>query len=84
MPAIKCHPQLLSQVFMNLLVNAAHAIETQGEITVRTWQENGSVCVAVEDTGSGIPEEIRKLGLRAFLHYEGDGERYRARALHQL
>jgi len=44
---------------MNLLVNAAHAIETQGEIAVRTWQENDFAYVVVEDTGSGIPEEIR-------------------------
>lgn len=59
LPAIKCHPQQLSQVFMNLLVNAAHAIETHGEITVSTWQANKDVFIAVADTGSGIPEEIR-------------------------
>lgn len=60
LPQIKCFPRLLNQVFMNLLVNASHAIEKQGTITVRTWRENGSVCASVADTGSGIPEEIRK------------------------
>ncbi len=44
---------------MNLLVNAAHAIEKQGTITVRTWIEGKTACVSVRDTGSGIPEEIR-------------------------
>ncbi|MBC7961979.1 MAG: PAS domain S-box protein, partial [Steroidobacteraceae bacterium] len=59
LPAIKCHPQQLSQVFMNLLVNAAHAIQAQGEITVRTWQESNFVFISVADTGCGIPEKIR-------------------------
>ncbi|HEX9023962.1 MAG TPA: ATP-binding protein [Geobacteraceae bacterium] len=54
-PRVRCNPQQLGQVFLNLLVNAAHAIEKQGEITVRTWLEGRSVCVAVSDTGCGIP-----------------------------
>lgn len=55
---IRCHPRQLNQVFMNLLVNAAHSIEKQGEITVRTWQEPESVCASVSDTGCGIPENV--------------------------
>ena len=43
---------------MNLLVNAAHAIETQGEITVRTWRENSSIFASVADTGCGMPPEV--------------------------
>lgn len=39
LPLVTCRPQQLNQVFMNLLVNAAHAIEGHGTITVRTWQE---------------------------------------------
>jgi two-component system NtrC family sensor kinase len=57
-PRTKCHPQQLNQVFMNLLVNAAHAIETQGEITVRTWHENGSIYAMVKDSGCGMPPEV--------------------------
>jgi len=56
-PRTRCYPQQMNQVFMNLLVNAAHAIEPQGVITVRSWEEDGSVCVSVADTGQGIPEE---------------------------
>jgi len=41
---------------MNLLVNAAHAIEDRGIITVRSWEEDGYVCFSVADTGQGIPE----------------------------
>jgi len=51
----------LSQVFLNLLVNAAHAIPEgnveQNEIRVRTWQEGAEVCAEVRDTGVGIPAE---------------------------
>ena len=56
-PRTRCYPQQMNQVFMNLLVNAAHAIDHQGIITVRTWEEDGYVCVSVADTGHGIPEE---------------------------
>ena len=55
-PRTCCYPQQMNQVFMNLLVNAAHAIEDQGVITVRSWEENGYICVSVDDTGQGIPE----------------------------
>ena len=56
-PRTRCYPQQMNQVFMNLLLNAAHAIEDQGVITVRSWEEDGYVCVSVADTGQGIPEE---------------------------
>jgi two-component system, NtrC family, sensor kinase len=54
LPLTKCFPQQLNQVFMNLLVNATQAIEKQGEITVKTWHENGSIVTTVSDTGCGI------------------------------
>jgi len=60
-PEIRCYPQQLNQVFLNLLVNAAHALgENQGSITVRTWSEPESVFVSVTDTGCGMPEEIQR------------------------
>ncbi len=55
LPPVLCYPQQINQVFMNLLVNAAHAITGQGNIRVRTGQEGAVVCVAVSDTGCGIP-----------------------------
>src|SRR6478736_5957445 len=54
----------LSQVFLNLLINASHAVaesETRA-ITVRTWSEDGYVCVGVADTGAGIkPENLTRI-----------------------
>jgi two-component system NtrC family sensor kinase len=55
-PRTHCYPGQMNRVFMNLLVNAAHAIEQQGVITVRSWEEDGYVCISVADTGQGIPE----------------------------
>lgn len=58
-PEILCYPQQLNQVFLNLLINAAHAMEgRQGSITVRTWREDSQVCFSVSDTGCGIPDNI--------------------------
>jgi two-component system NtrC family sensor kinase len=57
LPLVTCFPQQLGQVFVNLLVNAAHAIKDQGVITVKTRQEKDWVIVEVSDTGSGIAEE---------------------------
>jgi PAS domain S-box-containing protein len=57
-PPVHCLISQLNQVFMNLLVNAGHAIEKQGTITIRTRRHgDDAVCVEVADTGSGIPAE---------------------------
>ncbi|GFO56753.1 hypothetical protein GMSM_37600 [Geomonas sp. Red276] len=58
LPQVKCLPQQLNQVFLNILVNAAHAIEKQGDITVTTRHEADQVSVAIGDTGCGIPPEV--------------------------
>ena len=57
LPHILCFPTELNQVFMNLLINAAQAIPDRGEITVRTFQENGHIRIQIRDTGAGISKE---------------------------
>jgi two-component system NtrC family sensor kinase len=56
LPLVHCNEGQLGQVFMNLLVNASQAIENFGEISIRTWRDNGHVHVAISDTGCGMPE----------------------------
>ena len=56
-PMVKCNPGQLNQVFLNLLVNAAQAIEKHGLLRIRTWGGDGHVYVSVSDTGCGIPPE---------------------------
>lgn len=57
LPLVRCHSMRLQQVFMNLLINAAQAIPERGEITIRTYAQDGSVFVEISDTGVGIPAE---------------------------
>src|SRR5207248_588288 len=67
LPLVSCLPGELNQVILNLIVNAAHAIEDRlgadgggkGRITVSTHQRGAEVEVRVADTGCGIPEAIR-------------------------
>jgi signal transduction histidine kinase len=59
-PDVECLLSQLNQVFMNLLVNAAHAIDERGTITIRTGVEGGEVWVEIADTGHGIPPENLK------------------------
>lgn len=57
LPEIECIASQMNQVFVNLLVNAAQAIETQGTIFVRTGFDEESVWVEIADTGCGIKRE---------------------------
>ncbi len=72
LPPVRCVPGEMHQVLLNLVVNAAHAVEAKldprgdgpsgpakGTIAVRTRQDGDWVQIEVEDTGTGIPEPIR-------------------------
>jgi PAS domain S-box-containing protein len=66
LPLAVCNIGELNQVFLNLLVNAAHAIGDavngtgqKGVIRVRTALEKDAVLISIADTGGGIPEDIR-------------------------
>ena len=57
LPHVECIPSQINQVFMSLLVNAAHAIEGRGTITLRSGCAGDQVWVSVTDTGAGIAAE---------------------------
>ncbi|TSJ88603.1 ATP-binding protein [Chitinimonas sp. BJB300] len=60
LPEVECVAAHLNQVFMNLAINAAHAIgETRGKITIRTGRSKDKVWITFSDTGCGIPNDIR-------------------------
>ncbi len=62
LPEVECLASQINQVFMNLLVNAAHAIKEQGVITIRTGHEGDNVWIAINDTGRGItPDNLKKI-----------------------
>jgi signal transduction histidine kinase len=67
LPPVLCHPAEIGQVILNMVINAAHAIEdvvkqgraSKGVITVATRRREQWAEVMISDTGCGIPEGIR-------------------------
>jgi two-component system, NtrC family, sensor kinase len=60
LPPVRCVAAQVNQVFMNLLVNAAQAIDEHGTITVRSGCKDDYAWVEVVDTGHGMPPEVKK------------------------
>ena len=57
-PSISCHGSQISQVFLNILINAVQAIQQKGYIRIVTGMEGDRVCVTIEDNGCGIAPEV--------------------------
>jgi signal transduction histidine kinase len=61
-PMVNAYPQQLNQVFMNILVNAAQAIEKKGDIHIVTQKKDDVVEIEISDTGCGIdPKNISRI-----------------------
>ncbi len=68
LPPVPCLPGEINQVFLNLIVNAAHAVADvvgrdeshKGRITVKTRRKGDFVEIQISDTGTGIPKEVRQ------------------------
>jgi len=58
LPLLECMPAQINQALLNLLLNAAQAIETHGTITLRTYTQGAFACVEIADTGCGIDPEL--------------------------
>ena len=66
-PPVKCYPNMLNQVFTNILVNACQAIEKEGKITISTSCSDGRLIVKIKDNGRGIPrEDLEKIFTAGF------------------
>jgi PAS domain S-box-containing protein len=63
LPPVVCNVGDLNQVFLNMVINAADAIEEKGEhgrITVKTFQDGDHAVITIADTGTGVPESLRR------------------------
>ncbi|MGD8413991.1 MAG: ATP-binding protein, partial [Candidatus Latescibacterota bacterium] len=63
-PVVRCFPNQLNQVFMNLIVNAAQAIDGRGKIVLSTryLKKDDTVVIEVKDNGRGIkPGNLKKI-----------------------
>ncbi|NOY28959.1 MAG: hybrid sensor histidine kinase/response regulator [Planctomycetes bacterium] len=82
LPQVSCLPAELNQVFLNLIVNAAHAIgdtlgddkTEKGTITVGTRRDGEWVEIFIRDTGTGIPEDVRARIFDPFFTTKGVGK----------
>ncbi|MCM1010065.1 MAG: ATP-binding protein [Fusobacterium sp.] len=67
LPPVKCYPNMLNQVFTNILVNACQAIEGEGTIDITTFAQDDCIKIKIKDDGIGIPsEEIDKIFTAGF------------------
>ncbi len=75
LPMVSCYSSQLNQVFMNILLNAIHAVKGKGTILIRTWSESGNLHVLFRDNGYGISEEVLSRIFEPFftLKEVGDG-----------
>ncbi len=71
LPPVRCNAQQLSQVFMNLIVNASQAMNGKGSITIRTRADKDIVCAEITDTGPGIPDDVKARLFEAFFTTKG-------------
>ncbi len=81
LPRVRCNSHDISQVFLNLLVNAAHAVSsrhkesmTKGIITIKSAFERDAVVVVLEDNGVGIPVELQSRVFDPFFTTKEVGE----------
>ncbi|WAG80479.1 CBS domain-containing protein [Metapseudomonas furukawaii] len=58
LPPVACAPSQINQVLLNLLTNAAQAMDGPGRIQIRSWAENDRVHISVQDSGRGMPPEV--------------------------
>jgi len=58
LPRIACAPSQINQVLLNLLTNAAQAIDGYGQIVVKSWADDAAVFISVQDNGRGMPAAV--------------------------
>lgn len=74
LPSIECNVSQLNQVFLNLINNAAQAIQGAGTITVSTQADARFITVSIRDTGAGIPADVLPRIFEAYFTTKPDGE----------
>lgn len=74
LPPVMADPSQLEQVFLNICLNACQAMHaTGGKLTIRTRAGDGTVSVEVEDTGPGIPADLRAQVFKPFFTTKREG-----------
>jgi signal transduction histidine kinase len=74
LPPVKCSPSQINQVLLNLISNAAQAIEVQGHIWISTRTEGDAVCIDIRDDGPGIPLAVQARLFEPFFTTKAAGQ----------
>ena len=68
---IYCFPGQLNQVFMNVILNAIHAVADEGKIMIKLKEQKNNVVISISDNGSGIPDDIKQKIFEPFYTTKG-------------
>ena len=80
LPKVECLPGKINQVFMNLIANAIQAIKSNGQdraeelLTISTWYEEDNVKISIQDSGTGMTEEVKHKMFEPFFTTKDIGE----------
>jgi signal transduction histidine kinase len=74
LPPVKCSPSQINQVLLNLITNAAQAIEEQGHIWISTRTDGDAVCIDIHDDGPGIPLTVQARLFEPFFTTKAAGQ----------
>lgn len=58
-PKLTVDPSLLRRAFTNIIANALQAMPEGGQLKIKAWKSKESAAISFQDTGKGIPEDIR-------------------------
>lgn len=70
---IQVEPHLIQQVVFNLVNNACQSMKDPGVLTLKTFSDQGKVCLEIGDTGSGIPVALREKIFEPFFTTKSEG-----------
>jgi GAF domain-containing protein len=73
LPPVTMDSRQIRQAVLNVAVNAVQAMPRGGRIALRTRRERGTALVEIEDTGGGIPEEVRQRIFEPFFTTKASG-----------
>jgi signal transduction histidine kinase len=74
LPLVQAYGSELNQVWTNIIDNAISAMDGQGEITLKTFQDNGWVVIEISDNGPGIPRDVQSKVFDPFFTTKPPGE----------
>ena len=74
LPDVTANTGKLIQVFTNILINGGQAMEENGQLTVKTQQQDNNVLITISDTGKGIPQDILDKIFNPFFTTKAVGE----------